>query len=56
MKSTTPIYKIKTEFSLDQSTSIGGSKIFLDYLEKIKLSQVLQILLRFLMHVVQCYL
>ncbi|MCP3793936.1 MULTISPECIES: IS1380 family transposase [Paenibacillus] len=44
MKSTTPIHKIKTEFSLDQSTSIGGSKIFLDYLEKIKLSQVLQIL------------
>ncbi|MEK4005505.1 IS1380 family transposase [Paenibacillus sp. FSL H3-0333] len=41
MKSTTSISKIKTEFSLAQSTSIGGSKIFLEYLEKIKLRQVL---------------
>nr|WP_245864316.1 hypothetical protein [Paenibacillus donghaensis] len=44
MKSTTPIHKIKTEFSLPQATSIGGSKIFLDYLEKIKLGRVLQTL------------
>lgn len=42
MKSTTPISKIKTEFSLQHSTSVGGSKVFLEYLEKIKLSEALQ--------------
>lgn len=42
MKSTTPISKIKTEFSLQNATSFGGVKIFLEYLEKIKLSQALR--------------
>lgn len=42
MKSTTPISKIKTEFSLQNTTSFGGSKIFLEYLEKIKLEKALQ--------------
>jgi hypothetical protein len=42
VKSITPVSKIKTEFSLQNATSIGGSKIFLEYLEKIKLSQALQ--------------
>jgi len=38
VKSTTPISKIKSEFSLRNATSFGGIKIFLAYLEKIKLS------------------
>jgi hypothetical protein len=38
MKSTTPVSKIKTEFSLQNATSFGGVKIFLEYLEKIKLA------------------
>ena len=42
MKSTTPVSKIKTEFSLENATSFGGVKIFLEYLEKIKLSQALR--------------
>ena len=42
VKSTTPISKIKTEFSLQNATNVGGSKIYLEYLEKIKLSQALQ--------------
>lgn len=42
MKSITSTTKIKTEFSLQQATSMGGSKIFMDYLEKIKLSNALQ--------------
>ena len=42
MKSTTPVSKIKTEFSLENATSFGGIKIFLEYLEKIKLSQALR--------------
>jgi hypothetical protein len=33
VKSTTPISKIKTEFSLQNATSFGGIKIFLEYLE-----------------------
>lgn len=41
MKSTTPISKIKTEFSLQNATSFGGVKIFLEYLEKIKLPQTM---------------
>lgn len=42
MKFITPISKIKTEFSLQNATSVGGSKIFLEYLEKIKLGKALQ--------------
>lgn len=42
MKSTTPISKIKTEFSLQNETSFGGIKIFLEYLEKIKFAAALQ--------------
>ncbi len=42
MKSTTPISKIKTEFSLQNATSFGGIKIFLEYLEKIKFAAALQ--------------
>lgn len=42
MKSTTPVSKIKTEFTLQNATSVGGSKIFLEYLEKIKLGKALQ--------------
>lgn len=42
MKSTTPIHKIKTEFTLQNATSIGGSKIFLEYLEKINLDKALE--------------
>jgi len=44
VKFTTPIHKIKTEFSLEQATSFGGFKIFLAYLEKIKLANALQAL------------
>jgi len=42
VKSTTPISKIKTEFSLQNATNVGGVKIFLDYLEKIKFAEALQ--------------
>lgn len=42
MKSTTPVHKIKTEFSLPQATSVGGSHVFLAYLEKIKLAEALK--------------
>jgi hypothetical protein len=42
VKSTTPISKIKTEFSLQNATSFGGIKIFLEYLEKIKFAAALQ--------------
>jgi len=42
VKSTTPVSKIKTEFSLENATSFGGIKIFLEYLEKIKLSEALR--------------
>ena len=41
MKSTTPVSQIKTEFSLKQATSFGGAKIFLEYLEKIRLAKAL---------------
>jgi len=34
VKSTTPVSKIKTEFSLQNATNFGGVKIFLEYLEK----------------------
>jgi hypothetical protein len=42
VKSTTSVGKIKTEFSLENATSFGGVKIFLEYLEKIRLSQALR--------------
>ena len=42
VKSTTPISKIKTEFSLQNATSFGGIKIFLSYLEKIKISDAMR--------------
>jgi hypothetical protein len=42
VKSTTPVSKIKTEFSLENATNFGGVKIFLEYLEKIKLSHALR--------------
>ena len=42
MKSITPIRKIKTEFTLQNATIFGGFKIFLEYLEKIKLEKALQ--------------
>jgi len=42
VKSTTPINKIKTEFSLRNATSFGGIKIFLDYVENIKLSEAMR--------------
>jgi len=41
VKSTTKASNIKTEFSLKNATSVGGAKPFLEYLEKIKLSQAL---------------
>ncbi|MCP3776116.1 IS1380 family transposase [Paenibacillus sp. MZ04-78.2] len=41
MKSNTSISKIKSEFSLQNATSFGGVKIFLAYLEKIKLAQAM---------------
>jgi hypothetical protein len=41
VKSTTPISKIKSEFSLQNATSFGGVKIFLAFLEKIKLAEAL---------------
>lgn len=44
MKFTTIFSKIKTEFSLQNATSFGGAKIFLEYLEKIKLAESLRVL------------
>nr|WP_244908325.1 hypothetical protein [Paenibacillus campinasensis] len=44
MKFTTPISKIKTEFSLQNATSFGGIKVFLAYLEKIKLAEAMRCL------------
>ncbi|MUG73060.1 IS1380 family transposase [Paenibacillus sp. JMULE4] len=41
MKSTTAIGKIKTEFSLQNAISFGGVKIFLSFLEKIKLADAM---------------
>jgi hypothetical protein len=41
VKSTTSISKIKTEFSLQNATNVGGIKIFLDFLEKIKFAEAL---------------
>lgn len=41
VKSIIPVSKIKTEFSLQHTTNVGGSKIFLEFLEKIKLSKAL---------------
>ncbi len=41
MKSTREISKIKCEFSLQNATNVAGSKIFLEYLERIQLSQAL---------------
>lgn len=42
MNSNITFNKIKSVFSLKNSTSFGGSKIFLEYLEKIKLSEAFQ--------------
>ncbi len=42
MKSTTSISKIKSEFSLKNATCFGGIKIFLAFLEKIKLAQAMR--------------
>ena len=42
MKSTTPISKIKSEFSLQNASSFGDIKIFLSYLEKIKISDAMR--------------
>ena len=42
MKSTTAISKIKTEFSLQNATSFGGVKIFLAFLEKIKMANAMR--------------
>lgn len=42
MKSTTAVSKIKTEFSLQNATSFGGIKIFLAFLEKIKLTDAMR--------------
>ncbi len=42
MKSTTAIGKIKTEFSLQNATNVGGVKIFLAFLEKIKLADAMR--------------
>ncbi|WP_410055516.1 hypothetical protein [Paenibacillus sp. 3LSP] len=42
MKSTTTISNIKSEFSLRNATSFGGAKVFLAYLEKIKLAQTMR--------------
>lgn len=41
MKSITPFSKIKSEFSLQNATSFGGIKVFLEYLEKIKLAEAM---------------
>ena len=42
MNSNISFNKIKSVFSLKNATSFGGSKIFLSYLEKIKLSEALR--------------
>jgi hypothetical protein len=42
VKSTTPVSKIKSEFSLQNATSFGGINIFLVYLEKIKLGEAMR--------------
>lgn len=42
VKSTTAVSKIKTEFTLQNASNFGGSKVFLEYLEKIKLGKALQ--------------
>ena len=42
MKSTTAISKIKTEFSLQNATNFGGIKIFMVFLEKIKLADAMR--------------
>jgi hypothetical protein len=42
VKSTTPVSKIKTEFSLNNATSFGGIKVFLAFLEKIKLAEAMR--------------
>ncbi|MNO12398.1 Transposase DDE domain protein [compost metagenome] len=42
MKSNTTISKIKSEFSLQNATSFGGVKVFLAFLEKIKLSEAMR--------------
>jgi len=42
VKSTTLVSKIKSEFSLHNATSFGGVKVFLEYLEKIKLAEVMR--------------
>ncbi|MCY9669932.1 IS1380 family transposase [Paenibacillus alginolyticus] len=39
MKSTREISKIKTEFSLQNGTSVAGGKAFLEYLERIRLTE-----------------
>lgn len=44
MKSITSIAKIKTEFSLQNATNFGGAKIFLSFLEKIKLVDAMRCL------------
>lgn len=44
MKFTTSISKMKSEFSLSNATHVGGSKIFLAYLEKIKFIEALNTL------------
>jgi len=44
VKSNTSISKMKTQFSLENATNYGGFKIFLAYLEKIKLAKALQCL------------
>lgn len=42
MKSTTPVSKIKTKFSLNNATSFGGIEVFLAFLEKIKLAEAMR--------------
>jgi hypothetical protein len=42
VKSIIPVSKIKSEFSLQNATSFGGVKIFLAYLEKIKLEKAMR--------------
>ncbi|MEB3104144.1 IS1380 family transposase, partial [Paenibacillaceae bacterium T2] len=36
------MHKIKTEFSLHNATNFGGVKVFLEYLEKIKLTKTMR--------------
>jgi hypothetical protein len=42
VKSSTSVSKIKSEFSLQNATSYGGVKVFLEYLEKIKLAAAMR--------------